>query len=271
MLPDSFRIITDHVRQRSGIVLDEGKAYMLETRLAPILRREGLPTLDALAGRLRAPRGEELGRDVVEALTTNESLFFRDGHPFEHLAGLLPALAAARPAGQPIRVWSAACSSGQEAYSVAMLASENAVALKGHAVRIIGTDLSREMVERARRGAFSRFEVQRGLAVQRLLRFFRQEEASFVVKDELKAMTEFRQENLLALPPPAERFDVIFCRNVLIYFDPPTKSRVLDAIAARLARDGVLYLGGAETIMGLTTRLVPLPQARAVFGLARAA
>ncbi|HYF08070.1 MAG TPA: CheR family methyltransferase, partial [Acetobacteraceae bacterium] len=186
MLPESLHAITEHVRARSGIVLDESKAYMLETRLAPILRREGLPSLDDLARRLRMARQEELGRVVVEALTTNESLFFRDGHPFDHLARALPRLAARLPAGQPVRVWSAACSSGQEAYSVAMLATENAAALGGRAVRILGTDLSREMVERAGRGAFTRFEVQRGLSVHRLLRFFRQEGEQFLVKEELR-------------------------------------------------------------------------------------
>jgi len=269
VLPDSFRTITDFVRARSGIVLDESKAYMLETRLQPILRREGLPSLDGLASRLRQARQEELGCAVVEALTTNESLFFRDGHPFEHLAKIFPRLTAERPPGQPIRIWSAAASSGQEAYSIAMLAAENAAALKGRVTRIIGTDLSREMVERARLGSFTRFEVQRGLTVHRLVKFFRQEGERFVVKDELRAMTQFRHENLLALPPAAESFDAIFCRNVLIYFDPPTKQRVLDSIAMRLARDGVLYLGAAETVLGLSTRFAPIPGERGAYALTR--
>lgn len=269
MLPDSFRTITDYVRQRSGIVLDESKTYMLETRLAPILKREGLPTLDGLAGKLRMARQEDLGRAVVEALTTNESLFFRDGHPFENLSKLFPKLDAARPPGQPIRIWSAASSSGQEAYSVAILAAEQAAALKGRAVRIFGTDLSNEMVERARRGAFTRFEVQRGLSVHRLIKFFTQQGDHFVVKDELRAMVQFKQENLLALPPPAESYDVVFCRNVLIYFDTPTKQRVLSSIASRLARDGVLYLGAAETVLGLTTAFAPVPGERGVYALTR--
>ena len=269
MLPDSFRTITDFVRQRSGIVLDESKTYMLETRLAPILKREGLPTLDGLAGRLRMARQDDLGRAVVEALTTNESLFFRDGHPFDHLAKLLPKLAASRPAGQPIRVWSAASSSGQEAYSVAMLAAENAAALKGRTIRIFGTDLSNEMVERARKGAFTRFEVQRGLSVHRLVKFFSQQGDHFVLKEELRGMVQFKQENLLALPPCPDPYDVVFCRNVLIYFDPPTKQRVLAAIASRMMRDGVLYLGAAETVLGLTTAFAPVPGERGVYALTR--
>ena len=268
MQPGSFRTITDYVRLRSGIVLDDSKGYMLETRLAPILKREGLPSLDGLAGRLRMQRQDELGRAVVEALTTNESLFFRDGHPFEYLARLLPQLAAARAPGMPIRVWSAACSSGQEAYSVAMVAAEAAGALKDHTLRILGTDLSRDMVERARSGAFTRFEVQRGLAALRLVRFFRQEGDQFVVNDALKAMAEFRQDNLLDPASSGESYDVVFCRNVLIYFDPPTKSRVLETIASRTARGGVLYLGGAETILGLTTRFAAIPGERGVYRLA---
>ena len=266
MLPDSFRTITDYVRQRSGIVLDESKTYMLETRLGPILRQEGIPSLDGLAGKLRQPRAETLGRAVVEALTTNESLFFRDGHPFEHLAAFLPKLHALRPRGQALRIWSAACSSGQEAYSVAMLAAEGAAALQGRAVQIMGSDISEEMVVRARRGAFSRFEVQRGLSIQRLMRFFRQEGDQFLVRDELRGMAEFRQENLLA-PAPAGTFDVIFCRNVLIYFDAPTKRRVLETIAARLAKDGVLYLGGAETVLGLGVPFGPIAGTRSAYAL----
>lgn len=267
MLPESVRAITALVRERAGIVLDEGQAYMVETRLRPVLREAGLASLDSLAHRLGAVREDALRQAVIEALTTNESLFFRDGHPFDHLARLLPRLAADRPPGQPIRIWSAACAAGQEAYSVAMLAAEHAAALPGRAVRILGTDLSRAMVERARAGAFTRFEVQRGLTVQRLIRFFRQEGERFAVQDSLRAVAEFRQENLLALPPPAEAFDVVFCRNVLIYFDAPTKQRVLAAIAARMARDGVLYLGAAETVLGLTTAFAPIPGERGAYAL----
>jgi chemotaxis protein methyltransferase CheR len=271
MTPDSFNFLAGLVKQRSGIVLTADKGYMLETRLGAMLRREGLAGLDALALRLRAPRAEPLAAEMVEALTTNESSFFRDGKPFDHLKKLLPKLAAARAPGQPIRIWSAACSSGQEAYSVAMTAAELGPALGGRRVEILGTDLSQEMLQRSREGIFTQFEVQRGLPVQMLVKHFKQEGTRWQVAPELRAMVRWQAFNLLEDPRGLGRFDVIFCRNVLIYFDAPTKSRVLAALAGQVAADGVVYLGGAETVLGLTDRLVPTPGERGVYEAARPA
>ena len=271
MTPDSFAFLAGLVKARSGIVLTVDKGYMLETRLGPLLRREGLPGLDALALRLRAPRAEALTAELVEALTTNESSFFRDGKPFEHLKRLLPRLAAARPPGQPLRVWSAACSSGQEAYSVAMVAAELGAALDGRRVEILGTDLSREMLDRAQEGLFTQFEVQRGLPVQMLVKHFRQEGTRWRASADLRAMARWQAFNLLDDARGLGRFDVVFCRNVLIYFDAPTKSRVLGMLAGMVAADGVVYLGGAETVLGLTDRLVPAPGERGVYEPARPA
>jgi chemotaxis protein methyltransferase CheR len=271
MTPDSFAFLAGLVKQRSGIVLTADKGYMLETRLGPMLRREGMAGLDALALRLRAPRAEALAAEVVEALTTNESSFFRDGKPFEHLRKLLPKLAAARPAGQVIRIWSAACSSGQEAYSIAMTVSELGAAMAGRRVEILGTDLSREMLDRAQEAVFTQFEVQRGLPVQMLVKHFTQDGTRWRIKPELRAMARFQPFNLLEDPRSLGRFDIIFCRNVLIYFDAPTKSRVLGAIAGLLPPDGVVYLGGAETVLGLTDRLVPTPGERGVYEAPRPA
>lgn len=265
MNAESFAAIAALVRARSGIVLTPDKGYMLETRLAPILKREGMASLDMLALRLRDIRAERLARDVTEALTTNESSFFRDGKPFDHLRRLLPGLVAGRPAGHRLRIWSAACSTGQEAYSVAMILSE----LGMRQAEILGTDLSREVVEKAREGFFTQFEVQRGLPVQMLVKHFRQEGARWQVRPELRAMTRFEERNLLGEHRSLGRFDVIFCRNVLIYFDPPTKGRVLNALAAQLAPDGVLYLGGAETVLGLTEKLVAVAGERGAYALAR--
>jgi chemotaxis protein methyltransferase CheR len=263
---EAFAEIAGLVRRRAGIVLTEDKGYMLETRLAPLLERRGLGSLQALAQRLRARGDEALERSVVESLTTHESSFFRDGRPFEHLARLLPRLAAARPPGQPIRIWSAACSTGQEAYSVAMLAEESRPALGSRRVEILGTDVSAEIVARARDGLYTQFEVQRGLPVRLLVRHFVQEGTRWRISDALRAAVRFEEGNLLGTPPPG-RFDVIFCRNVLIYFDAPTKTRVLDTLARLLVPDGVLYLGGAETVLGLTTRFAALPGERGVYGL----
>jgi len=261
---ESFAVIAALVKARSGIVLTPDKGYMLETRLAPILRTEGFSDLDALALRLRAPRTESLARAVTEALTTNESSFFRDGKPFDHLRRLMPKLMAARPPGHRPRIWSAACSTGQEAFSAAMVLAELGIR---HA-EILGTDLSREVVERARDGSFTQFEVQRGLPVQMMVKYFRQEGGKWRVLPELRAMTRFEERNLLGEHRALGCFDVIFCRNVLIYFDPPTKGRVLNAMAAQLAPDGVLYLGGAETVLGLTDRLEAVPGERGVYALA---
>jgi len=271
MTPETFAFLAGLVKARAGIVLTADKGYMLETRLGPLLRREALPGLDALALRLRGGRAEALAAEVVEALTTNESSFFRDGKPFEHLRRLMPRLAAARPPGQALRVWSAACSSGQEAYSIAMTAMELGPALGGRRVDILGTDISREMLDRAQEGVFTQFEVQRGLPVQMLVKYFRQEGSRWRIAPELRAMVRWQPFNLLDDPRGLGRFDVIFCRNVLIYFDAPTKSRVLGRLAGILAADGALYLGGAETVLGLSDRLVPTPGERGVYEPARPA
>lgn len=271
MTPDNFDLVARLVKSMSGLVLTPDKVYMLETRLAPILKREGLGSLDALALRLRGAPAGPLAEAVTEALTTNETSFFRDGGPFEHLHMVLPTLAASRPAGAVLRIWSAACSTGQEAYSVAMIVQELGAALCGRKVEILGTDIARDVLARAREGIFTQFEVQRGLSVQRLVRHFRQENGRWRIAPELRAMTRFERWNLLDDLRPLGRFDVIFCRNVLIYFDPPTKARVMASLAARLAPDGVLYLGGAETVLGLTDRLVPVAGRRGVYELPRQA
>jgi len=273
MTPQGFEIVARVVKARSGLVLTPDKLYMLETRLGPLMRREGIASLDALAARMaRGATEAGLIGAVTEALTTNETSFFRDGTPFEHLRRALPALAAARPAGAAIRIWSAACSTGQEAYSVAMLASELAPSLGGRRLEIVGTDIAEEVLARAREGLFTQFEVQRGLPVQMLVKHFRQEGAAgWRIAAPLRAMVRFQTWNLLDELRGLGQFDVIFCRNVLLYFDAPTKGRVLAAVAGRLAPDGFVYLGGAETVLGLTDRLVPVPGQRGVHELPRPA
>ena len=268
MNPATFQFLAGIVKQRSGGVLTAEQDYMLDTRLAPLLKREALPSLDALAIRLRGPSSERLAQEMTELLTTNESHFFRDGKPFEHLKSILPGLHAARPVGTPIRIWSAACSTGQEAYSVAILLAEAQEADPGMRARrfeIIGTDLTTAVLERARQAVFTQFEVQRGLQIRQLMKHFTQTETRWQAKDYLRGFTRFQQANLLQDQRALGRFDVIFCRNVLIYFDLPTKSRVLGSIAGQLAVDGALYLGAAETALGLTDRLEPLLGQRAVY------
>jgi len=208
---------------------------------------------------------------VVEAMTTNESFFFRDDKPFTHFRNLaLPRLAAARPPGSTLRVWSAASSSGQEAYSLAMIVAESAAVLGGRKVEIVGTDIAREQLARAREGVYTQFEVQRGLPVQMLMRYFRKQDAHWRIAETIRAMAQFREFNLLSDLRLLGRFDIVFCRNVLIYFDQPTKTRVLEAIASLMPPDGLLYLGGAETVLGITSRFAPMPAERGVYGVTAA-
>ncbi len=252
----AFAEIAAHIHARSGLALGPDKLYLVETRLAPIMQREKLPDLPALARRLQLNRNDSLSKAVVEALTTNESLFFRDGTPFQHLRDhALPTLHRARPPGQKLRIWSAAASTGQEAYSLAITACETP-GIEERGVEILGTDIASAPLERARAGLYSQFEVQRGLDGARLARWFQREGESWRIAARLRTMVEFREWNLLSSLAPLGTFDIIFCRNVLIYFDPPTKSRVLAALRRQMAPDGLLYLGASETTLGLDPGLV---------------
>ncbi len=267
----AFSFLAELLRSRSGLVIGQDKIYLLETRLAPILKREKLRELNELAERLRGRGAEAVARDVVEAMTTNESFFFRDDKPFQHFRSqALARVVAARPAGTPLRIWSAAASSGQEAYSLAMILSESRAIVGDRRVEILGTDLARDQLARARDGLYTQFEVQRGLPVQMLMRYFRREDAGWRISDALRTMVQWKEWNLLGDLRALGRFDIVFCRNVLIYFDQPTKTRALEAIAGQMSADGMLYLGGAETVLGLTTRFAPLPAERGVYGLAPA-
>jgi chemotaxis protein methyltransferase CheR len=252
----AFTAIAEVLKARSGLVLGPEKLYLLETRLAPILKRDGLRDLADLSARLRP--GSTLEREVVDAMTTNESLFFRDTKPFDALRKtVLPKQHAARPPGATLRIWSAAASTGQEAYSIAMVAAD--MALPGRRIEILGTDIAREPLERARAGLFTQFEIQRGLPMQMLVKHFAKEDGQWRIKKPLRDAVSFREWNLLSDLRPLGMFDVIFCRNVLIYFDPQTKRRVLDALARQMPADGVLFLGGAETVLGLTDAFRSVP------------
>jgi chemotaxis protein methyltransferase CheR len=271
MTPAGFATLATVLRQASGLAIGPDKLYLLETRLASLLRQYCLADLDALAARLRASGGTALEREVVEAMTTNESSFFRDDKPFTHFrTQALPYLLATRPKGARLRIWSAAASTGQEAYSLAMILAENRAALAGREVEIVGTDIAREPLARAREGLYTQFEVQRGLPMAMLVKHFRKDGNNWRIADPIRGMASFREWNLLADLRPLGMFDLVFCRNVLIYFDPPTKARVLESIARQLAPDGLLYLGGAETVLGVTERFAPMPGDRGVYGLATA-
>jgi chemotaxis protein methyltransferase CheR len=267
----AFTMLADLLKGRSGLIIGQDKVYLLETRLVTLLRREQLADLNALADRLGRPGAEPLAREVVEAMTTNESFFFRDDKPFQHFrAQALPRLMAARPAGAPLRIWSAASSTGQEAYSLAMILAECKSVVGSRKIEIIGTDIARGPLTRARDGQYTQFEVQRGLPVQYLMKYFKKEDAHWRIVPEIRDMAQFREFNLLGDLRPLGRFDIVFCRNVLIYFDQVTKTRVLEAMAAQMPPDGMLYLGGAETVLGITARFAPLAGERGVYGLSGA-
>lgn len=255
---NGFGTIAAIVKAKSGLALGPDKEYLVEARLGPIVRRRGLANLSALADRLRTD--PTLEQEVVEAMTTNETLFFRDGKPFDHVRDVvLPRLTATRPRGARIRIWSAAASTGQEAYSMAILVCEMGAALAGRPVEIVGTDIARDALARASEGLYSQFEVQRGLPARLLVKYFTKEEQGWRINRSLRDMVQFRSWNLLGDLSALGRFDIIFCRNVLIYFDQPTKARTLQAMSRLLTEDGALYLGGAETLLGIDSDLCSLP------------
>lgn len=258
------------VRDRSGLVLSPEKAYLVQSRLQPIARESGRPGVPELLAALKSGREPALAERCVDAMNTHESFFFRDGSPFETLERALPGLIEARRDRRSLRIWSAACSSGQEAYSVAMLLQPFKAQLAGWRVEILGTDVSETILAKARRGVYNAFEVQRGLPEGQRGRWFVETPEGWAVSPELKTWTSFRTHNLLAGTAGLGAFDVVFCRNVLIYFDQATKGRVLDQIAGVLPDDGLLFLGSAETVMGLTEAFAPAPDARGAYRPVRA-
>jgi chemotaxis protein methyltransferase CheR len=254
------------LKTRSGLVLSAEKHYLVESRLLPVARKLGLFNLTGLVAKLRGPDAEPLIVEVVEAMTTNESFFFRDKVPFDLFCNtIVPSLLAARNAGRRIRIWCAAAATGQEPYSLAIALKEMGKELKGWRVEIVATDLSTEVLEKAKSGIYSQFEVQRGLPALMLIKYFSQVGEMWQIAPELRGMVKFMPFNLLDDFAPLGKFDVVFCRNVLIYFDQATKIGVLERIADISERDGFLVLGGAETVVGLTPRFKPIPEKRGLY------
>lgn len=250
--PEDFAFFQTFLRERSGFNLWPEKAYLLESRLARILRDKELASLGALAQRLR--RGDPpLERLVVEAMMTHETFFFRDLRAFDLLRErIFPELAAARRGERRLRIWCAACSTGQEPYSIAMLLDETPVAA-GWSVRILATDLSEPMIERAKEGLYTQFEVQRGLPVRLLIKHFTQTPEGWRIEPRLREKVEFRTFNLMRDPSAFGGFDLILCRNVMIYFDAGARAGLFARLRRRIAVDGALMLGGAETVIGVTS------------------
>lgn len=266
MSPDSFAFLARFLKERSGLAIGEEKRYLVESRLGPVARKAGLDTLDALVAQLTRAADLGLAQAVVEAMTTNETYFFRDTGPFAQFTDvMLPQLLAARSAGRRLRIWCAACSTGQEPFSLAMLLEDRAAELAGWRIEIVATDLSAEVVERARTGLFSQFEVQRGLPIKSLVKHFAQEGDRWRVSQAIRSRVAFRTLNLLRDFTSLGRFDVVFCRNVLIYFDEAVKTDVLSRISRQTASDGFLALGAAETVVGLNVPFRPHQAQRGLF------
>lgn len=267
MRPEDFDFVARLLKDRSGLVLTRDKAYLLESRLMPVARKRGLKGLDDLVQGLRA-KDDALVREITEAMTTNESFFFRDAKPFDQFRDMvLPYMLQARAVKKSLRIWCAAASSGQEPYSLAMLLKEQAARLSGWKLEIVGTDISREILEKARAGVYSQFEVQRGLPIQFLVKYFKKRDEVWQIDPAIRAMVQYKEWNLLGDLRQLGQFDVVFCRNVLIYFDQPTKTSVLDSISRLMTEDGVLYLGGAETVLGISERFKPIVGQRGVYAI----
>jgi chemotaxis protein methyltransferase CheR len=269
MKQEEFDYLRDMLKARSGLVLGDEKRYLLESRLMPVAREIGLESLSGLVSNLKTDDSDELREKITQAMTINESFFFRDKSPFENFKNIMaPALlASSRAASRNMRIWCAASSTGQEPYSLAILIKEMSSQFAGWNIQIIGTDLSEEVLEKAKSGLYSQFEVQRGLPVQLMVKYFQQTGSMWQIDSSIRSMVTYKHFNLLEDYAPLGMFDVIFCRNVLIYFDAPTKSDMLGRMAKRMRPDGYLVLGAAETVIGISEEFKPLTDARGLYSL----
>lgn len=262
----SFDLLCAYLHRASGLVLDADKRYLVESRVTPVMRRAGLAELDDLVRVLEQGKMPALAQEVLQAMTINETYFFRDRVPFDTLRDvMLPELISKRQAQKRLRIWCAASSTGQEPYSLAMILDEFGHRLGGWRVEIVATDLSEAVLTKAKNAKYSQFEVQRGLSTAQLLRYFDQIGDMWQLKEAIRSRVEFRHFNLLSDYASLGSFDLIFCRNVLIYFDPDRKADVLNRMTRLLSADGLLVLGASESVMGLNTRLKQHPQHRGYF------
>jgi chemotaxis protein methyltransferase CheR len=264
--PLDYEYLRKLLKERSGLDLSADKQYLVESRLLPLARRSNLAGIPELVQKMKGGGAEALTAEVVEAMTTNETFFFRDKIPFDHLKeAVLPALAQARAARRSLRVWCAASSTGQEPYSIAMCLKEASALFGGWRTEIVATDLSQAVLEKAKAGLFSQFEVQRGLPIHLLVKYFTQKGELWQLNADIRGMVQHRQLNLLQDFSHLGTFDVIFCRNVLIYFDQDTKAGIFTRLARMLEPDGVLALGAAESVVGITSLFKPYPDRRGLY------
>ncbi|MEM9501401.1 MAG: protein-glutamate O-methyltransferase CheR [Pseudomonadota bacterium] len=258
----SHQIIADLLAARTGQHLTESRRWRIGTALSGIFREHGISNVDQLVCLLAQPdergAGHDLSREVVEALLNNETYFFRDKPTFDQLPeDILPEIAERRQDTKRLSIWCAGCSTGQEVYSLAMLIADQRARWDGWDIDILGTDVSHQAIAAARSGLYSQFEVQRGLGVAQMLRHFEETRKGWQILDESRANTRFQQHNVLTEPPSRQAFDLILCRNVLLYFAPDTRDTAFNRLSSALAKDGYLMLGAGETVVGQTTAFVP--------------
>ncbi len=262
-MSQAFAALQSFLLKSSGLSLDREKQYLVEARLTPVVQQAGLASLNELVAKLGADRA--LAKKVTEAMTVNETFFFRDRQPFEGFRqAVLPELLKSRARNRRLRIWSAACSTGQEPYSLAMILDEEARSLMGWTVDIIASDIADTVLKKARDGVYTHFEVQRGVPMPHLVRYFTKRKDQWAVNQNIKSRVDFRQQNLMSDFSQFGVFDVIFCRNVLIYFAPEQKRDVLNRISRCLAPDGYLVLGAAESVIGYSTEFKAHPEHRVI-------
>jgi chemotaxis protein methyltransferase CheR len=262
----SSRILAGLLEARTGQQLTMSRRWRIETALSSLLRARGLTSLDELIAILVMGREPALAGEVVEALLNNETYFFRDRNPFDLLAlQALPLLAERRKSTRRLRIWSAGCSTGQEAYSLAMLFAEKPTQWSGWTIDILGSDVSTKTVDRARTGAYTQFEVQRGLGIQQMIRWFEECPDGWRASEALRRTVRFQVHNVLEAPPHPGQFDIILCRNVLLYLNAEKRTQAFDRLSSALAPDGWLMLGAGETVIGQTRKLAADPERRGLY------
>jgi len=264
--PQDYAYLSKLLNERSGLQLAGDKQYLIESRLLPVARQNNCGSIGDLVAKLKAFAEEPLRQRVTEAMTINESFFFRDKTPFDRFQDtVLPCMQKLRGASKRIRIWCAAASTGQEPYSLAMMFLQAKSEFAGWKIEIVATDISTDVLEKAKSGLYTQFEIQRGLPIQLLLKYFKQDGDQWRIAPELRGMVQYRKHNLLDDFASLGMFDVIFCRNVLIYFDSKTKQDVLTRISRSLVKDGHLLLGAAETVVGFTNLFMPMPEKRGLY------
>lgn len=268
MQPADFQYLADLLKKRSGLALGEDKAYLIESRLTPIARAQGVHDIAQLCTLLRTKPTEDLLVEITEAMTTNESSFFRDIKPYETLRSMIFPMIMSKNTSKTMRIWSAACSTGQEPYTIAMCINEDSLKMPGWTFDIIGTDLALKVVEKAKTGIYSQFEAQRGLPIQMLVKYFTSlPDTSWQLKDNIRSMVQFKTANLLEEYGMLGKFDIIFCRNVLIYFDDATKAQITEKMARALPPHGILIIGSTESLVDPTGKFEALDGFRGAYKL----